>query len=318
MRDKREVPSREPNRRGPKAVQDYDERMPRRTSKGTGPPNDRDRDSPLPKHRSMAVRPHERERDLDSISYYQGRSGGASKIMSSEEAQKAIRTLFVQVKETISFFTKFSEDYQREIRAIRAYADPEILDRLWKCKIKDKYSKTHSGKRDANKDGGGSRSGFHEVSKRLWDSLEDAYLGARSHPSDQNDGMARKLENAKNDVGNELTGVRTECQKVDALIRELKLLKVVLELGGAGIASHVDRADQRPRTHAAGHGILTDDSPELEDERYGGMGEHSGSEDNGECDEQRGEHSERYGEMEEREVGGDGGGQGPFPTYRYL
>ena len=318
MRDKREAPSREPNRRGPKAVQDYDERMPRHKSKGMGIPDGRDRDSPLPKHRSMAIRSHERERDLDGNYYYQGRSGHASKIMSSEEAQKAIHTLFVQVKETISLFTKFSENFQHDIRAIRAYADPEILDKLWKCKIKDKFSKSHSDKRGSSKDGVGLRSGLHEVSERLWESLEDAYFGARSHPSDQNDGIARKLENSKNDVRNGLHGARTGFQKAEVLIKELKLLKVMLELSGAGTASHDDRADQRPRTRAAGHGNLTDDSPEGGDERYGELGEHSGSEDNGACDEQRGGHSERYGEMEEREVGGDEGGQGPFPAYQSL
>lgn len=314
MRDKREPPNREPDRRGPRAVQDYDERMPRRKPKAAGPQDDRDRDSLPPKYRSMAIRPHERERDRDSISYYQSRSGHASKTMSSEEAQKAIRTLFKQVKEDTSFFANFREDYEREIRGVEAYAGEKILEKLWGYKIEHNCETTRSSKGRSKDDGAGSglHPGFDDVSNQLWHSLHDAYDGARSFPSGQNDSMARKLEAAKKEVCTLLSLVRTRSGAMEGLIRELKLLKVVLELGGAGKTSHDDRANQRPGAHTSSHSHPRDSS--LGGARYGGMTEHSGSEDDGQRDEQDAAQSERSHGREEREVDGDGEGQGPFPT----
>lgn len=313
MRDKREPSSREPNRRGPRAVQDYDERMPRRKSKAAGSQDDRDRDSLLPKHRSMAIRPYERERDRESNSYYQGRSGHTGKLMSSEEAQKAIRTLFMQVKEDASFFADFKEDYRREIRGIKAYAGEKILEKLWEYKIGHNCETSQSSKDRSTDEGIGSRPGFDDVANQLWDSLHDAYEGARSFPSGQNDSMARKLDVAKKEVCTLLLSVRTNSGAMDNLIKELKLLKVVLELGGAGKASHDDRTNQRPRAHTASHRHPRDSRLGGEDARYGGMTEHSGSEDDGQRDERDGEQSERSGGREEREVDGDGEGQGLFP-----
>lgn len=312
MKDKKEAPNRESNRKGPRAVQEYDERTPRRKSKVAGVQDERDRDSPPPKHRSMAIRPHEKERDRDTSSYYQGRSSHASKLMSSEEAQKAIRTLFVQVKDTMSFFASFKEEYQRETRGIEAYAGQIILEKLWERKTKNKDSKSRSTTSRSKDDGLDLRSGFDDASIRLWDSLNDAHEGAVSLPSGQNDSMARKLDAAKKDVGTLLTLVRTNFRETDNLIKELKVLKVVLELGGAGTVPHDDRASQRPRAHAAGHERRRDSSLECENIRYGEMGEDSGSEDNGQRDEQHGEHSKRSRGGEEREDGGDGEGQGPF------
>lgn len=314
MRDKKELPSREPNRRGPRAVQDQDERIPRRKSKVADPQDDRDRDSPLTRHRSVAIRAHERERGRDSISYYQGRSSHASKYMSSEEAQKAIRTLFKQVKEVMSFFANFREEYQREVRGIEVYAGHTILEKLWERKIEGNDSKDLPSKGQSKSDVVGVHSGFDDASYRLWDSLKDAYEGARTHPSEQNNGIARKLDIAIKDFRKLLEEVRTRSQGIDGLIKELTVLKVVLELGGAGTASHDDRANPRPRTHAAGRGRPRDSCPEGEDARYEGMGEDSGSEDKGQHDEQYGEDSERSGGREESEVGRDGEGQGAFPT----
>ncbi len=316
MRDKKELPIREPSRRGPRVAQDDEERIPRHKSKVTGPQDDRIRESPQSRHRSMAIHPYERARDRDSISYYQGRSGHGKKpvLMSPEEAQKAIRTLLMQVKETIPFFASFAEDYQRETRGIEAYADPEILIELWRCKIEGSNSKGRSSKRHSKDDGSGSRSRFDEFSDRLWDSLHDAYLGARAHPSGQTASMARKLETAKMDVGKLLAVVQTDFREVDALINDLRLLQLALELGGAGTASHDDRAKPRSRAHAAGNGHQRDSNQEREDARYGGEGEDSGIEDNDQRDEQYGEHSERPGGREDMGVGSDGEGRGPFPT----
>ncbi|KAL9133817.1 MAG: hypothetical protein Q9175_005007 [Cornicularia normoerica] len=310
MRDKRTLPSREPDRRGPSAVHDYDERTSRRKAKVADPQDDRDRDGLLPNHRSMAIRPDERDRDRDSISYYQGRSRHASKLMSSEEAQKAIGTLLMQVKETMSFFASFKQEYQREVCGIEAYAGQTMLEKLWERKIKKFDSKRRPSKNRPKDDGAGLRSEFDGVSNRLWNSLNDAYEGAISHPSGQNDSMARKLDSAMTDVGKLLTSVRQKSQETDSLINELKVLRVVLELGGAGTASHDDRASPRPRAHADGHGGERDSTREREDVRYGGTREDSGSEDIGQHDEQRSEHSERWGGREERELGGNEEGQG--------
>ena len=318
MRDKETLPSREPNRRGSTAVQKYDERTPRQKTKVADPQDGRDRDSPLPKHRSMAIRPHERERERekerDGNSYYQGPSRHAGKLMSSDEAQNAIRTLFMQVKEAMAFFANFKEAYQRETRSIEAYAGHTMLERLWQRRV-DKYnSKGHSTKGRAKDDGVGSHSEFNDVSNRLWASLNDAYEGAKSHPSGQNDSMARKLFSAMKDIANFLTLVRNKSQEIDSLIKELKVLKVVLELGGAETASGDDRSSPRPITYAGGHGHRRDSTRECEDERYEGMREDSGSEDIGQHDEQRSEHSERSGGRDEREFGGGEEGQGPFPA----
>ena len=314
MKDKRELPSREVSRRGSKAVQEYDEKMPRRKSKVAGPQDDRDRDSPQPKHRSMAIRPHEKERDQDTISHYQGRSSHASKVTSSEEAQKAIRNLFMHVKEAMSFFAGFKEEYLREVRGVEAYASQTILEKLWERKIKNKDTKSRSTKSRSKEDGVGLRSGFDDVSARLWDSLENAYEGVVSHPPGHNDSMARKLDAALNDLGNLLKSVRTNVQETDNLVKELKVLRVVLELDGAGTVSHDDRVNQRPGAHAAGHERRRESSLQREDVRYGEIGEDSGSEDNDQRDEQHGQHSERSRGRDEREDGGDGEGQGPFST----
>ena len=310
MRDKREPPIRESNRRGPRAIQDYDERMPRRKSKAAGSQDDRDRDSLLPKHRSMAIRPFERERDRESISYYQGRSGHASKLMSSEEAQKAIRTLFMQVKEDASFFADFRENFQREIRGVSEYAGKEMLEKLWEYKIRHNCETSHSSKNRSTDDGIVSRPRFDDVAKQLWESLHDAYDGARSFPSGQNDSMARKLDVARKEVCTLLSSVRTKSESMETLIKELKVLEVVLELGGAGKASHDDRANQRPRAHTDRHRHQRDSRLGGEDARYGGMTEHSGSEDDGQRNERDGEQSERSGGGEGREGDGDGDGDG--------
>lgn len=313
MRDKRDLPSRELDRRASRAVPDYDERMPQRKSKVTGSQDDRDRDGPRPRRRSIAIRPYERERDRDSTSYYQGRSSHSSRLMSLEEAQKATSTLYVQVKETMSFFAKFKEEYQREVRGIEAYADQTILDKLWEYKRRVKDSKSRSSKVRSKDDGVGARSVFEDVSTRLWDNLNAAYDGAISHPSGANDSMARKLETAIRDIEKYLVSVRTKAQEVDGMIKELKVLKVVLELDGAGTESHDNRANQRPKIHATSHEHLRDSSPQREDERYRGMGDESDDEVDSQRDKQHGEHSERSGERQESEVGGDGEAQGPFP-----
>lgn len=318
MRDKREPSSREPSRRGSRAVHDYDEKMPRHKSKAVGPQEGRDREIPLPKHRSMTIRPHlglERERDRDIISYHQGRSGRSIKVMSPEEAQKAIRTLFIQVKETISFFANFKEEFQHQVRGIEAYANNDILDALWVRKAKNSDSKARSSK-DRSKDNGVSvHSEFDDVSSRLWDSLRDAREGAWSHPSDQNDSIAKKLEAALQDVGRLLKSAQNNSEQVDCLIKELKVLKLVLELGDAGTVPHNDKAKQRDRTLTAGQ-LPRDSSPGVEDVRYGGMEGDSGNEDNDrhDEDEQYDEHLDRSGGREDREFAGDGESQGRFST----
>lgn len=315
MRDKRELSIRGPNRRGPKAVQDHDERTPQRKSKIAGSQDDRIGDIPQPRHRSMAIGPHERGRDGDSTSYhYRGRSSHASKPLSSEEAQKALHTLLMHVKGTMSFFANFKEEYQREVRGIEAYAGQTILEKLWERKTMTNDSKGRSGKVRSKDDGVGLHSGFDDASTQLWNSLKDAYKGAISHPSGQNDSMTKKLYAAINDVGGLLTSVRSKSHEMDSLVNELKLLEMMLELGGAATTSHNDRAKQRPRAYAAGNGNMRNSSPEHDDARYGAMGEDSGSEDNGRHDEQYGEHSERSGGREEIEVGDDEEGQGPCPT----
>ena len=317
MRDREALPSREPNRRGSHSVQKYDERTPRQKPKVADPQNGRDRDSPLPRHRSMVIRPHEREKERDGISSYQGRSRHADKIMSSDDAQNAIRALFMQVKESMAFFTNFKEAYQREIRGIEAYAGHTMLEWLWQRRV-DKYnSKGRSTKDRAKDDGVGSYSEFDDVSNRLWASLNDAYQGARSNPSGQNDSMARKLVSAMKDIANFLALIRDKSQEIDNLIKELKVLKVVLELGGAETASGDDRSSPRPRTHAGGpHRRETVQA--CEDERYEGMREDSGSEDVGQHDEQRSEHSEQSAGRDEREFGGGEEGQGRFPANKYV
>lgn len=318
MKDKREPPTRESNRRAPKAAHEYDEKMLRRKSKAAGTQDDRDRDGPLPRHGSIAIRPRDRERDRDSIYSSQRRSGHASKLMSSEEAQKAIRNLFQQVKETLAFFARFSEEYQREVRGIEAYAGENILDKLWERRIKIYDSKSRSSKGRSKDDDAGVRSEFNDVSSRLWNSLHDANEGARSHPFSLDDSIARKLETAISEVGKLLSSVQKKFQGIDALIKELKVLKVVLELSGAGTASHDDRANQQPRAYGVSHGHLGDSDQEREDERYGGVGEDSGSEDHGRRDEQHGGHSERSGAREEREIGDDEEGQGSFFTDQWV
>ena len=310
MKERREGPVQESKRRDPRAVYSYDERMPRHKSKGAGSQDDRNGDNSVPRHRSTVIRPHERQRDRDSISYYQSRSGHTNQLMSSEEAQKAIRTLFIHVKETTSFFANFKEEYQQDVRSIEAYAGQTILEKLWERKIRNNDSKGRPSKGRSKDEAVGLRSAFDDASSRLWASLNDACEGAKSHPSGQNVSLARKLEVAIKDIGRLLASVRTYFQEMDGLIKELKLLKVVLELGGAGTASNDDRVNRRPRAHGAGHGHVRDSSPEREDARYDGMGEGSGSEDNCQRDEQHGEHS---GGRDGSEVGGDEEGQGLVP-----
>ena len=313
MRDKRESSSQEHNRSDPRAVRYHDERMPQHKSKVAGSHDDKYRDNSLPKHRSTPIRPHERERGRDSISYYQSHSGHVSKLMSSEEAQKAIRTLFVLVKEATAFFVDFKEEYQQDVREIEAYAGQTILEKLWERKIKHNDSKSHPSKARSKDDSAGLRSAFSEVSSRLWDALNDAYEGARSHPSAQNDSLARKLDMAIEELSRILMSVRTYSQEMDSLIQELEVLKRVLELGGAGKASKDDRSNRQPRARAAGHRHPRNSSPEHEDAQYGATGEGSGSEDNG----QEGEHDgERSGGRRESEAGGDDEGQGLFPPNR--
>ena len=311
MREKREPLSQDSNRKSPRAAYRYDDRMPRHKSKVAGSQDDRDKDSSVSRHRSMTSRPYERERERDSISYHQNRSGHASKTMSSEEAQKAIRTLFIQVKETTSFFAHFKEDYQQDVRGIEAYAGQTILEKLWERKIRHSDSKSRQIKNRPNDNSVGSRSAFDDTSTRFWNCLNDAYEGTRSHPSSQNDSLARKLDIAIKDFGRLLSLVRNCFQEMDNLIKELKLLKVVLELGGAGTMSKEDSANRRPKASDAGHEHLRDSSPEREDAQYGGRGEDSGDDDNDQRDEQDGEHS---GGRDESEVDGDEEGQGGFPT----
>ena len=303
MKDK---PSQETSRRGSRAAHDYEERTPRRKSNAAGSQDGRDGNSPLPRHRSMTARPHERERDRNSNSYSQGHSSHASKVISSEEAQKAIRLLFTQVKTTTSFFTNFKVLYQQEIRDIKAYAGQTILEKLWERRIRHTDGKSRSGN-DRSKDDGVLHSPFHEISNRLWDSINDAYEGARSHPSSQNNNLARKLDGAIQEFSKLLMLVRTDFQEMDSLIKELKLLKVVLELGGAGAASTNEGANEGRRASGAGHGHLRESSQEREDARYEGTAEGSGTEDEGQDDEQHGEHTD---EREGDEVGGDGEGEG--------
>lgn len=310
MREKKESSNQDLNRRGPRATHHYDERMPRHKSKAAGAQDDRDGDSSQPRHRPTTIRPHERERERDNISYYHNRSGHASKLMSPEEAQKATRALFTQVKEATSFFVNFKEEYQQDVRSITPYAGQTILEKLWERKIKHDDSKARPSKGRSKEDSVRSRSAFHDVSSRLWDGLRDAYEGAGSCPSSQNDSLVRKLETASKEIGNLFLSVQTCHQDMDSLIKELKLLKVVLELGGAGTASKDERANRQSRARGAGHGHPRDSSPEREDTQYGGMEEGGGSEDDDQRDEQHREHAD---DREDGDVDGDEDGQGRLP-----
>ena len=314
MRDREALPTREPNRRGSRVTQKYDERTPRQKTKVADPQDGRDRDSPQPKHRSMAVRPHEREKERDGTSSYQGRSRHADKIMSPDEAQTAIRTLFVKVRESMAFFANFKDGYQRETRGIQVYASHTLLEWLWQCRVDNYNSKGRSNKDRAKDDGVGSHSEFDDVSNRLWACLNDAYQGAKSNPSGQNDSMARKLVSAMKDIGNFLALVRDKSKDIDTLIKELKVLKVVLELAGAETASGDVRPSPRTRAHAGGHGHRRDSTREREEEQYEETREDSGSEDMDQHDEQRSEHSEQSGGRDEGDLGGGGEGQGRFPA----
>ena len=311
MKDKS---SQEIGRRGSRAAHDYEERTPRHKSNTAGSQDDREVNSPLPRHRSMTARPHERERDRDSNSYSQGRSSHASKIMSSEEAQKAIRLLFTQVKATTSFFANFKEQFEQEVSDVEAYAGQTILEKLWERRIRHIDGKSRSSK-DRSKEDGVLRSPFHDVSNRLWDSINDAYEGARSHPSSQNNSLARKLDGAIQEFSKLLMSIRTDFQEMDGLIRELKLLKVVLELGGAGAASTNEGANEGRRAGGAAHGHLRECSQEREDARYEGTGEGSGSEDEGQGNEQHGEDS---GGRDGSEVGGDGEVEGSIAADQFV
>ena len=307
MREKRDPTSQEHGRRDPRAVRYYDEGMPRHKSKAAGSQDDRDRDSALGKHRSTPIRPHERERERGSMSYYQSRSGHVSKLMSSEEAQKAIHTLYMLVKEAEAFFVGFKREYQQDVRGIEAYAGQTIMEKLWERKTKHNDSIGHPSKGRSREDSVGSHSTFSEISNRLWDALNIAYQGARSNPSAQNDSLARKLAVAMNDFSGLLSRVRIYSPQIDSLIQELILLKTMLKLGGAGKVSKDDRADREPGARGTGHGYPRGSSQEREDARYGGTGEGSGSEDDGGEDEQHGEHSS---ERDENEADGDEGVQG--------
>ena len=307
MREKRDPSSQEHGRRDPRAVRYHDERVPRHKLKAAGSQDDRDRSGTLAKHRLTPIRPHERERERDSISSYQSRSGRVSKLMSSEEAQKAIRTLYMLVKEAEVFFSGFQREYQQDVGGIEAYAGQTILEKLWERKIKHNDSKSHPSKGRSRDDSVGLRPTFSDVSNRLWDALNNAYEGARSSPSAQNDNLARKLDIAINDFSGLLTRVRTYSQQMDSLKHELILLKTVLKLGGAGQVSKDDRADRQPGARGAGHRHANSSSQEREDAQYGGAGEESGSEDDDREDEQHGGHST---ERDENEAGGDEGGQG--------
>ena len=315
MRDKRDASSQEHGRRDPRAVRYYDERMPRHRSKAAGSQDDRDRDSTLAKHRSTPIRPHERERERDTVSYYQSRSGHVSKLMSSEEAQKAIRTLYMLVKEAEAFFVDFKRNYQHDVRGIEAYAGQTILEKLWERKIKHSDSKSHPSKGRSRDDSVGLRSTFGDVSNRLWNALNDAYEGARSNPSAQNDSLARKLDIAIKEFGGLLMRVRTYSQQMDSLIQELILLKTMLKLGGAAKVSKDDRADRQPGARGTGHGHPKSSGQEHEDAQYGGTGEGSGSEDDGQEDEQHGGHSS---ERDDNEADGDEGGQGILSPDQYM
>ena len=225
--------------------------------------------------------------------------------MSSEEAQKAIRTLYMLVKEAEAFFVDFKREYQQDVRGIEAYAGQTILEKLWERKIKHNDSKGHPSKGRSRDDRVGLRSTFNDVSSRLWAALNGAYEGARSNPSAQNDSLARKLDIAINEFSGLLTRVRSYSRQMDSLIQELILLKTMLKLGGADKVSKDDRADRQPGSRGARQPKSS--SQEREDAQYGGTQEGSGSEDDGREDEQHGEHSS---ERDENEAGDDDGGQG--------
>ena len=306
-RDKKDPSSQEHGRRDPRAVRYYDEKAPRHKSKAAGSQDDRDRDSTLAKHRSTPISPHERERERKTVSYYQSRSGHVSKRMSSEEAQEAIRNLYMLVKEAEAFFVGFKREYQQDVRGIEAYAGQTISEKLWERKIKFNDSKGHPSKGRSRDDSDAWQSTFSDVSNRLWDALNDAYEGTRSNPSAQNDGLARKLDNAINEFGGLLMRVRTYSQQIDSLIQELILLKTMLKLAGAVKTSDYDRMEGqlgariKPKAHPKGF------SREREAAQYGGTEDGSGSEDDGREDQQ---HGERSSERDENEADGDEGGQG--------
>ena len=308
MRDKRMPTSQDPHHRDPRATRYYDEKMPRHKSKVPGSQAEGDGEGSRPKHRSMTSRPHERGKERDSIPpYYRSRSGHVSKLMSADEAQNAIHTLFMLVKKAVAFFVNFKEEYQQDVHGIEAYAGQTILEKLWERKIRHNDSQSYPSKGRSKGDDVGSRSAFFsDVSSRLWDGLNDAYEGVRSNPSAQNDSLARKLDNAIKEFGKLLMSVRTESQEMDHLIQESRELKAVLELRGAGKVSKDDKENRQPRDRGAAQGHMRGSSLGGEDTQYGRSEEHSGSEDNGDED----EHGEQSGEKEGSEAGGGEGDQG--------
>ena len=121
-----------------------------------------------------------------------------------------------------------------------------------------------------------------------------------------------------NEVRQLLKSVQSYYQEMDSLIKELKLLEVVLELGGAGTTSNDDKVNQRHSARAAGHKHPRESSPHPGDAMNEGPREGSDSDDDNQCDEKQGERLERSNGREESEAGDDEEGQGTDPTHRAI
>lgn len=154
--------------------------------------------------------------------------------------EEAMNALFKATKTTQTFLSQFKDDFDHDIRGIKSYAHPDLINELWYNKIEssDRHDHTvRTGSQDQEPQ-------LRDVARGFFRSLKLAISSTnpRSDPA-----VARKLHHASDDMGQLLQDVAFDFRLINGLMTVLEMLTVFLERNGADTGSRGDKNTSEKR-----------------------------------------------------------------------
>lgn len=183
---------------------------------------------------------------------------------------KAMTRLFKDIGKAEEFYNTFVDSYEGEIGPLKRYASAELLTSLWIARVQGKPDSGAYEDGEEIPEEDKSYEQFEEKKRMLTRSLE-----AAAHPiisesrspknEDRTEGQKRlreKIQTAQNLIGTLLKGVPMKHIKCKSLLKELAMLKTLVDpeeeenrsLFKSGDESEADAGDDQDDGHRGGGG----------------------------------------------------------------
>lgn len=159
---------------------------------------------------------------------------GPSERLTNMSSNEAINALLRDTKKASASLSGVKDDFDRDIRGVRTYASPELLNDLWISKMEPGHGSRTKDRPSQSQNKGErqpSKPDLKETAEVFYQSLRSAIAATRVDPEPA---VNRKLENAKAEMVGLLRVAPRKFGALNALLTELELLAVFLERNGVG------------------------------------------------------------------------------------